>query len=139
MKSPKEKIDQASDETKILRKYKEPVIRELIRLRSHREMSQVCREKLGGIATARLTELIQGKRELTMYYLGKFLRGGIVNLKQILAGRKMEDLPYEDRALLRKLAMRDDLAVLIGEFEDDGFDVYEHLKNIRNMGKGKKQ
>lgn len=115
-------------ETLILRKYKKPVLQELDALRANRKMRSVCREKLNNMNPARLTEILNESRELTFYYLGKFINGGIVSLEQILQGKKLEDLPKEDRALLRKLATKDDDIELIWEAEKHGTDWREVLK-----------
>ena len=98
-------------ETVILRKYKEPVIKELERLRDARLLRQTCMEKLNNMAPARLTEIITGERELTYYYLGRLIQGGVVDLNKILAGRKLESLPKEDRLLLTKLTLTDEFVM----------------------------
>ena len=107
-------------ETRILLKYKEPVLEIIRNLARSREMSQVCREKLNGMKPGRLTELHTETRSLTPYYLGKLLRGGIVTIEQILQGKNLKDLPEEDQILIRKLSMDERFVKLYGRYQDQG-------------------
>lgn len=115
-------------ETIILRKYKKPVIQILKDLRERRLLRETCRDALGGMNPARLTELIKGDREVTSYYLSKFLQGGIVSVKQLLQGKKLEDLPEADRVLIEKLSLDDSIVKSISEIRSMGVDVDHHLK-----------
>ena len=122
--------DKAERETVILRKYKEPVIRALKDLADKRQLTDVCRGTLGGMKTTRLTEIHTGVRELTPYYLVKLAKGGIVSLDSILQGRKLEDLPREDRVLLMKIFAPDEETELLWEARAKGINVAAYLRQL---------
>ena len=122
--------EKAERETVLLRKYKEPVIRILKDLRDRRELSHVAKEKLDGMKTVRLTEIHTGARELTPYYLAKFAKGGIVSLDSILQGRKLEDLPREEKILLMKIFAPDEETELLWEAKNKGVNVVAYLRQL---------
>lgn len=115
--------DNAERETVVLRKYKEPVIRMLKELADNRQLSKVCRENLGGMKTERLTEIHTGARELTPYYLGKLVQGGLVSLPNILQGKRLEDLPEEDQVVLKKIFQTDEEANAVWRLKAKGINI----------------
>jgi len=114
------KKDNADHETKILREYKQPVIKILKDLAEHRQLSKVCKENLNGMQPGRLTELHTGVRELTPFYLGKLIQGDIVTIEQILQGKKIEDLPADDQIVFQRLAMSEKFIKLFGKYQAKG-------------------
>lgn len=119
------------DETRIIKKYASPVLAELRRLASDRLLSAICRDKLGGMKSSRLTELHSESRPLTPYYLGKLIQGEVVTIEQILQGKKISELPKEDQLLFRKLSMDDRFVELFGEYQDKG--KLEKLKKLMEI------
>jgi hypothetical protein len=126
----KKHIDKADPETVLLRKFKGPVIKKLKELAENRELSRLCREDLYPMKPGRLTELHTEKRELTPYYLGKLVKGGIVNLEQILEGRNFDDLPKEEQRLLQKIFMDDELVDAIARAQKRGVNLLQYIKQI---------
>ena len=68
-----------------------PKVREILReYRAKRKLSYIAKKL--GIHPARLTEMItkdgngEYKRRITLYYLAKFIDGGVMNAHQILNG-----------------------------------------------------
>ena len=125
--------------TVILRKYKKPVINALKDLREKRLLRETCRERLGNINPARLTELIKGDRELTTYYVALLLKGGVVNLKQLLQGKKIEKLPEPERSLFEWFSLQDspNTVRLISESKTLGIDVDKELAKLIKKAKKK--
>jgi len=116
----KNKTQIQDEESKILQKYKKPVLDILREICETRQASRICREKLGGMQSSRITELHTEDRALTSYYLGKLIQGGVVSIEQILQGKKISDLPKEDQSLFRKLSMDDKFVELYGQYQDKG-------------------
>ena len=112
----KAKIHTNDEDTRIIKKYSKPVLDLLRDFAQQRQLSRICREKLNGMKSSRLTELHTGARPLTSYYLGKLLQGEVVTIDQILQGKKLKDLPIEDQRVLRKMALDDESIDLIGEY-----------------------
>ena len=120
MDTMKNKSQIQDEETKIIGKYKKPVLDILRQICENRQASTVCREKLGGMKSSRITELHTETRQLTSYYLGKLIQGEVVTIEQILQGKKISELPKDDQALFRKLSMDDQFVELYGRYQDKG-------------------
>jgi len=82
------------------------ILRELQRYKSERKLSDVA--KRTGLDNARLTDFLNGRREISTYYLLKFLQGGVVSVKQILGNRSISELPLDDQRLIYRNTMIDD-------------------------------
>jgi len=54
-------------------------------------------------AKNRFAELRSGKRDLSFYFLNIMINGGVLNVSQILRGRKLENLTDVERDIVRKL------------------------------------
>ena len=119
-------------ETTALQPFVGPVIKELSRLRDNRQLSTVCRDQLGGLAVARLTEIITGKRLITGYYLGLLIQGKVIYMDHILQGKGIEDMPEDLQPLLKRLSMPTDLVNLCFELRDAGITV-DQIKNQLNI------
>lgn len=115
-------------DVKILKKYNQPVIEALKKLREKRRVSKICREHFNGMNPSRITEIIRGERDLTPYYLKKFINAGIVDLKEIFEGKKFSDIPKEDHILFKRLNIRDETLFLISQIENSGINLDLLLK-----------
>jgi hypothetical protein len=83
------------------------VIAALNRLKDQRMIRSTCAGRLRDLSQARITEIIQGRRKVTQYYLKKLAAGGILNITKILAGRDLSALPPEEQLVLKRLLIDD--------------------------------
>ena len=118
-------------------KCKDPVIRILSVLRKRRELRRTCREKLDKMNPARLTEILNNDRELSSHYLNLLLQGGVVTIDDILDGRSNSFFTNKEIALLFRLALDDETAILIGRAQQEGVDVKSLFGSIVNRKKVK--
>ena len=95
------------------------------------ELADIAR-KLENIGMAhaknRLSELRAGKRKLTYYYLQLLIAGGIMNVKQILNKRKLDDLTKEEKDLVLRWRLPASLVDLLYEAEKSGIDIEKLIK-----------
>ena len=112
-----------------------PRIRKIIaRYRNERKLSSIAKRL--GITPARLTEIITRddtgnfRRNITPYYLGKLLDGGIVTVRQILGDRQLGDLPDRLRLYFERFMLPRKTIQLVVEAQDRGIDVEKILQEI---------
>lgn len=87
-----------------------PKIREILRdYRNKRQLSSTARKL--GFHQSRLTEMItknergQYKKRITPYYLARFIDSGIMDVRQILAGRDIDGLPDRTRIFFKRMIL----------------------------------
>ncbi|MBW2021046.1 MAG: hypothetical protein JRI65_13800 [Deltaproteobacteria bacterium] len=119
-----------TEDIRIWKKYKAPVVKVLKELRAKRELRKVCREKLKDMNPARLSEMISGKTDVSSYYVGMFINGGIMTLDYILQGKEIRDLAKEDRRIFIRLALDDETVDMIGDLEEKEISLKSVLKGI---------
>jgi|GEM_PF-1941948 len=106
-------------------------------LRQYKDKRRLCTmaNRLG-FHPARLTEMItkngdgQYKRRITFYYLAKFIDAGMMNVDQILDGRKLEDLPDRARRFFKRMMLSHETIELVVEAQRRGINVNRILKEI---------
>ena len=101
------------------------VIEEGIRARA---VSKWARES--GLDRSRFTEIKEGKKPLTFYYICVLVRRGIVNINQLLGGRRIEDLPPDVRMFIVALQAIDNPEIVeaLVEATSAGVSIPELLK-----------
>ncbi|MGD2126281.1 MAG: hypothetical protein PVG99_09390 [Desulfobacteraceae bacterium] len=112
-----------------------PQVREVLRrYREKRKLSSIARQL--GFHPSRLTEMITKnnnadyKRKITPYYLGKFLDSGIMDPKEILGHRRLEDLPDRVRIFFERLSLSRKTLHLVLEAQRRGIDLDMILEEI---------
>lgn len=68
-----------------------------------RRLSQLAREL--GFSKNRLSEILYGKRKLTLYYLMKFLEAKTMTLSQLFGNIKIDNLPENRRIMAKRLLL----------------------------------
>ena len=103
-------------------------VREILgEYRSERKLSYIAKKL--GVQPARLTEMItkdgngEYKRRITPYYLAKFIDGGVMNVEQILNGRRLEDVPERVRLFFERMILSRKTINLVVEAQQRGIDV----------------
>ena len=112
-----------------------PRIREIIgEYRDSRQLTSIAKRL--GITPARLTEMITKddtgnyRRNITPYYLGKFIDGGVMTVRQILGDRRLEDLPDRSRLFFERFMLPRKTIQLVSVAQDRGIDVEKILQEI---------
>jgi hypothetical protein len=72
----------------------------------------------------------QYNRRITPYYLAKFIDGGVMDVDQILNGRKLEDLPDRARMFFERMMLSHETIELVVEAQRRGINVSRILKEI---------
>ena len=110
-------------------------VREILgEYRSERKLSYIAKKL--GVQPARLTEMItkdgngEYKRRITPYYLAKFIDGGVMNVEQILNGRRLEDVPERVRLFFERMILSIKTIDLVVEAQRRGIDVDVLLETI---------
>ena len=82
----------------------------LIELKLNRRLGVTAKQL--GISGPRMSEFLKGTREITPYYLGLFIKEGIVTIDQLLngTGKAWEELTETQRIVITKLAIDDGIA-----------------------------
>ena len=93
-----------------------------------REVSKWARES--GLDRSRFTEIKDDKKPLTFYYICVLVRRGILNINQLLGGRKLEDLPFDERMFIVALQTIDnpDIVEAIVDASSAGVSIVDLLK-----------
>ena len=86
---------------------------------------------------ARLTEILNGDRVLSSHYLNILLQGGVLTIDDILDGRSDFFFTSKEIALLFRLSLDDETAILIGKAQQEGIDVKSLFGSIVNRKKVK--
>jgi hypothetical protein len=114
----------------IWKKYKSPVIDLLKDLRDQRLVRKTCRERLGNLKPARISEMISGVTDVSSYYVALFIKGRIMTIEQILQGKRISDLPEEDQVLFQRLMLDDEEVRLIVKAKQKGVSLKTVLKGV---------
>lgn len=83
-----------------------------------------------GLSNSRISELMHGKRQVTLYYLLKLNKGGFVKKEQFLQGRKPEKLPELEKQVYDQLEDTPRLRELIRKARDRGIDLEAWLSQL---------
>lgn len=118
--------DEAAFYDRILHQELIPILQEYAEKRQLAELSHNLNIK----HKSRLTELKNGKRKLTFFWLNLFFEGGVMGVNNITRGRKLSDLSEIERKTVLRLAPDDETLVLIHQIEELGLDVKTILKAI---------
>ena len=112
-----------------------PKIREILRgYRDKRQLSSIARKL--GFHQSRLTEMItknehgEYKKRITPYYLARFIDGGIVDARQLLAGRDINELPDRARIFFKRMILPPKTLELVIEAQRRGIDLDRILKEM---------
>ncbi len=112
-----------------------PRVRDILRqYRKQRQLSSIAKDL--GFHPARLTEMItrngdgEYKRKITPYYLAKFIDSGVMDTREILGDRKLEDLPDRLRLFFERMLLSRETIRLVLEAQQRGFDIERILKEI---------
>ena len=113
----------ASNIRKILRDYK-----------AKRQLSSIAKRL--GFHQSRLTEMItknedgEYKKRITPYYLARFIDSGIMDARQILAGRNIDDLPDRARIFFKRMILSPKTLELVIEAQRRGIDLDRILNEM---------
>ena len=112
-----------------------PKIREILReYRANRKLSSIAKKL--GFHQSRLTEMItknengEYKKRITPYYLARFIDGGIMDARQILAGRNIDDLPDRARIFFKRMILSPKTLELVIEAQRRDIDLDGILKEM---------
>ncbi len=75
----------------------------LSRYRQERRLSELARDL--GFSKNRLSEILYGKRKLTLYYVMKFLEAEVMTVGQFFGDVKIDELPENRRILAKRLLL----------------------------------
>ncbi len=105
-----------------------PKIREILRdYRDKRQLSSIAKQL--GFHQSRLTEMItkngkgEYKKRITPYYLARFIDSGIMDARQILAGRNIDALPARARLFFKRMIRPPKTLELVIEAQRRGIDL----------------
>jgi len=112
-----------------------PKIREILReYRTKRQLSSIAKKL--GFHQSRLTEMItknengEYKKRITPYYLARFIDSGIMDARQILAGRNIDDLPDRARIFFKRMILPPKTLELVIEAQRRGIDLDRILQEM---------
>ena len=112
-----------------------PKIREILRgYRAKRQLSSIAKQL--GFHHSRLTEMItknkngEYKKRITPYYLARFIDTGIMDARQILAGRNMDDLPDRVRIFFKRMILPPKTLELVIEAQRRGINLDRILQEM---------
>ncbi len=112
-----------------------PRIRQILReYRDKRKLSAIAKKLC--FHQSRLTEMItkdasgEYKKRITPYYLAKFIDTGIMDVSQVLAGRKIEDLPRRARLFFQRMLLSKTTLELVIEAQRRGINLDRILKEM---------
>ena len=105
-----------------------PKIREILReYRTKRQLSSIAKRL--GFHQSRLTEMLtknrngEYKKRITPYYLARFIDSGIMDARQILAERNIDDLPDRARIFFKRMILPPKTLELVIEAQRRGIDL----------------
>ena len=112
-----------------------PKIREILReYRAKRQLFSIAKKL--GFHQSRLTEMItknkdgEYKKRITPYYLAKFINTDIMDARQILAGRNIDDLPDRARIFFKRMILPPKTLELVIEAQRRGIDLDRILQEM---------
>ena len=112
-----------------------PRIREILRgYRNKRQLSSIARKL--DFHQSRLTEMItknehgKYKKQITPYYLARFIDSGVIDARQLLAGRDIDELPDRARIFFKRMILPPKTLELVIEAQRRGIDLDRILKEM---------
>ena len=112
-----------------------PKIRDILRdYRAKRQLSSIAKKL--GFHQSRLTEMItknengEYKKRITPYYLARFIDSGIMDARQILFGRNIDDLPDRPRIFFKRMILPPKTLELVIEAQSRGIDLDRILQEM---------
>jgi hypothetical protein len=112
-----------------------PNIRDILRnYRAKRQLSSIAKQL--GFHQSRLTEMItknkngEYKKRITPYYLARFIDSGIMDARQILAGRNIDDLPDRARIFFKRMILPPKTLELVIEAQRRGINLDRILQEM---------
>jgi len=118
------------DEKKFYKQILTEVIRPiLIDYAQQRRLSELA-IKLGVDHRSRLSELKNGNRDLTFFWLNIFVKGGIMGIDQILRGRELSELNDVELDTVLRLDPDKEILVLFYKAKRQGVDVKGLLRSV---------
>jgi hypothetical protein len=103
-----------------------PILNEYMQERKLSELAKM----LGIKHRSRLTELKNGQRELTFFWLNIFVKGGVMSVDRILRGRNLSDLEDIELDTVLRLDPDKDELILLYKAKRQGIDIKSMLKSI---------
>lgn len=104
------------------------VLRILDYYRSQSRLAELAKKV--DIAAPRLSELLNGKRDLSFTYLTLFIYRGGMTLEQVFSGQDLTKLPKEAHLVLERLKMDDELVELVVKAKKEGIDLKALLRSV---------
>ncbi len=112
-----------------------PRIREILRqYKKKRQLSAIAARL--GFHPSRLTEMItrdasgRYRKQVTPYYLAKFIDGGIMDVYQILEGHRLDELPERSRLFFERMILPRKTLQLVIEAKRRGIDLDRILQEM---------
>lgn len=101
-------------------------------LNSYAENRQltVLSKKLGIEHRSRLTELKNGIRKLTFFWLSVFIKGGVMGVDQILKGRKIEELSKIEKTVVLRLDPDEEELALLYKAKRKNINIRKVLESL---------
>lgn len=118
------------DEKEFYTKLQKNLIAPLLeKYKQERRLSELA-QQLGIEHRSRLTELKQGSRKLTFFWLNIFVRGGFMTVDQIVKGRKLTELSAIELDTVLRLDPSRETLLLLYKAKEQGVDVQSLLKSV---------
>jgi hypothetical protein len=111
---------------KILKTEVQPILRQYAEKRQLSELAK----KLGIEHRSRLTELKNGDRSLTFFWLNIFVKGGVMSVDNILRGRKLKELSDIELDTVLRLDPEKEELLLLYKAKRQGIDIKQMLKSV---------
>jgi hypothetical protein len=103
-------------------------IQPLLKVYADRRELSIIAKKLGIKHRSRLTELKNGDRKLTFFWLNIFVSGGIMSVNSITKGRKLNELSEVERNIVLRLDPEIEELTLLFKAKRMNIDVKSLLK-----------
>lgn len=94
-----------------------------------RQLSDLAKT-LGIEHRSRLTELKNGNRKLTFFWLNIFIKGGLMTVDNILKGRSLSELNEVEQDTVLRLDPAIDTLMLIYKAKREGIDINTLLRTV---------
>jgi hypothetical protein len=111
---------------KLLKNEVQPILEKYA---AKRELVDLAKQ-LGIDHRSRLTELKNGSRKLTFFWLNIFVKGGIVGVDNILKGRQLNELSEIELDTVLRLDPEKEELMLLYQAKRQGIDIKNMLKSI---------
>lgn len=110
----------------ILNREIKPILEEY---KQKRQLSELAK-KLGIEHRSRLTELKNGDRDLTFFWLNIFIKGGVMSVDNILRGRRLDELEENELDAVLRLDPDKEELLLMYKAKRQGINVKNMLKSV---------